>query len=235
MALFSKSKSNSPMPKINQPSIDDFFNCDISQVPGAENEEPVAEEVLETVGVTPEISQAALERATAEFDKKLEEEKAQRERYENRIKAKLEAQKQEQKTRIGTYETDVVIEEIVETSEIEKKLVSLEKSYQTIEQERQKYKENLVGIDEADIEKAKDKFDSYCQKRDEREAVPYNIADANDSEYEKGKAQMESTEPTAVDSADFVGLAADNVEEYYQNVESELDRDTENSIQTINI
>ena len=74
MALFSKSKSNSPMPKINQPSIDDFFNCDISQVPGAENEEPVAEEVLETVGVTPEISQAALERATAEFDKKLEEE-----------------------------------------------------------------------------------------------------------------------------------------------------------------
>lgn len=235
MALFSKSKSNSSMPKINQPSIDDFFNCDISQVPGAENEEPVAEEVLETVGVTPEISQAALERATAEFDKKLEEEKAQRERYENRIKAKLEAQKQEQKTRIGTYETDVVIEEIVETSEIEKKLVSLEKSYQTIEQERQQYKENLVGIDEADIEKAKDKFDSYCQKRDEREAVPYTIADANDSEYEKGKAQMESTEPTAVDSADFVGLAADNVEEYYQNVESELDRDTENSIQTINI
>lgn len=235
MALFSKSKSNSSMPKINQPSIDDFFNCDISQVPGAENEEPVAEEVLGTVGVTPEISQAALERATAEFDKKLEEEKAQRERYENRIKAKLEAQKQEQKTRIGTYETDVVIEEIVETSEIEKKLVSLEKSYQTIEQERQQYKENLVGIDEADIEKAKDKFDSYCQKRDEREAVPYTIADANDSEYEKGKAQMESTEPTAVDSADFVGLAADNVEEYYQNVESELDRDTENSIQTINI
>ncbi len=235
MALFSKSKSNSPMPKINQPTIDDFFNCDISQVPGAENEEPVAEEVLETVGVTPEISQAALERATAEFDKKLEEEKAQRERYENRIKAKLEAQKQEKKTRIGTYETDVVIEEIVETSEIEKKLVSLEKSYQTIEQERQQYKENLVGIDEADIEKAKDKFDSYCQKRDEREAVPYTIADANDSEYEKGKAQMESTDPTAENSADFVGLAADNVEEYYQSVESVLDRDTEDSIQTINI
>ncbi len=235
MALFSKNKSDSPMPKINQPSIDDFFNCDISQVPGAENEEPVAETVQETVGVTPEISQAALERATAEFDKKLEEEKAQRERYENRIKAKLEAQKQEQKTRIGTYETDVVIEEIVETSEIEKKLVSLEKSYQTIEQERQQYKENLVGIDEADIEKAKDKFDSYCQKRDEREAVPYTIADANDSEYEKGKAQMENTDLTAENSADFVGLAADNVEEYYQSVESELDRDTEDSIQTINI
>lgn len=234
MALFTKGKNNSPMPKINQPSIDDFFNFDISQVPGAEKEEPIVA-VSETVGVTPEISQSALERATAEFDKKLEEEKAQRERYENRIKAKLEAQKQEQKTRISTYETDVVIEEMVETSEIEKKLVSLEKTYQSIEQERQQYKENLVGIDEADIEKAKDKFENYCQKRDEREAVPYSIADANDSEYEKGKAQMENADPTAEGSADFVGLKADNVDEYYHNVESELDRDTEDSIQTINI
>lgn len=235
MALFSKNKNSSPMPKINQPSIDDFFNCDISQVPGAKEPEVIAEPVKEVVGVTPEISQAALERATAEFDKKLEEEKAQRQRYESRIKAKLEAQKQEQKTRISTYETDVVIEEIVETSEIEKKLVSLEKSYQAIELERMQYKENLVGIDEGDLEKAKDKFESFCQKREEREESPYIIADANDTNFEKGKAEMESASPLSEAEADFMGIKADDVEEYYQKVESDLDRDTEDSIQAINI
>lgn len=236
MALFDKHKKNTSkiVEKVSQSSFDDFFNCDISELKIQDDESKPVVSVntsSEKIGEALVITEEAVLKATSEFNEKLNREREQRQRVEQRMKEKREAEKQRKASAISTYEVDKEIEELVEEAEIEKKLVSLEKSYQVIKENREAYHENLIGIENKDLETAKTSFDKYC---DNRSTVlpPHNIADASTSGYEEEIKKLEGG-PAEDFETQFVSIVADNVEEYFEGIEISFDEKITDSIEVI--